>query len=168
MTVIYNRNPDFTVSPAPRSETLLTMSAEIMARAVNSLVQLGLNVPDRQVIVPAPITIDCEQVVVAFSGWTPQPVAETLMTCDSYRWCGLFSIAVSRATPAMPTNRGLPTVESLLASARMASDDAEALLLLAGSFAEVGPEIAVETPGPEGGYQSAILTVLLPAFGGLS
>ena len=143
------------------------MSAEIMARAVNSLVQLGLNVPDRQVIVPAPITIDCEQLVVAFSGWMPQPPLPTLTACDSFRWCGLFSVAISRATPAMPTNRGLPTAEAIIASAVVASDDAEALLLVAGSFMEVGPDLAIETPGPEGGYQSTVLNVMLPAAGGL-
>ena len=150
-----------------QTTTLMSMGQEILDRTVSCLVQQGLTVPTRQLVYVSPIATDCEQVVVLFSGWSPQPPWNGLAACSDFRWCGQFTIGITRCTPAMPGNRAAPTVGAMEAAAQIASADAEALLLLASSFEEVGSELAVMTPGPEGGFQTVALSVMLPAFGGL-
>ena len=55
----------------------------------------------------------------------------------------------------------------MTAAADIASEDAELLLALVGSFDEIGADLTVATPEPLGGYQAVLLNVTLPAFGGL-
>ena len=147
--------------------TLYGMGAEILRRAQGCFVQMGVVPPDRQIVYPAPLPVDCAQLAVLFHGWTPQPQLQGLVTCMDFRWCGVFNVVVSRVTPALPGSRSAPTADQMDASARVASADAEVLLLLASSLEEVGADLIIETPAAQGGYQTVGLTATIPAFGGL-
>lgn len=169
--VIYSRgeNPDYTSAAVqPRVATLMTMSQEIMARLRNVAAEDGCTLPSRQFTYMTSVPPDCEQVAVMFGGWVIDPPAEGMTICMNYRWCAQFGVAIVRCTPAMPTRAGVaPAVEKMDAAAQIASDDAELLIHLAGTFGEVGADLGLSTPEPEGGYQAVLLTVTLPAFGGL-
>lgn len=147
----------------------MTMGRELLARLNNLASGAGIELPPRQLVYMSAAPADCEQVTVLFAGWSAQPQLAGLVSCLNTRWCGQFGVMISRQTPAMPVRAGLtaPSVESMMAAAQMSSDDAELLLALVATFDEVGADLLVTTAEPEGGYQAVLLTVTLPAFGGL-
>lgn len=169
MSIVYGMQgtPDLTtMSPGP--STLIGVARELLARLQGCAAQLGVILPERQLVYMAPVPVDCPQVVVAVSGYQPLPLWEDLMVCTAFRWCGQFHIVISRKTCAIPTREGMgaPTVASMEQALQESSDDAEVLALLVSSLREIGPELTLSTPAPEGGYQSVVLQVLVPVDGG--
>lgn len=168
--VVYSRgqNPDYTVSPGPRLVTLATMAEEILLRLNQVAMQAGVTLPTRQFVYPGAVPVDCEQVVVLMAGWVGDPAQQGMTTCMNFRWCGQFGILITRCTPAIPTrSAAAPSDSQMAAAGELASSDAELLLALVATFGEIGPEAALLTPEPQGGFQSVVLNVTLPAFGGL-
>lgn len=153
----------------PDLRTLVLMGQDLMARVLSCFTDQGVAPPERQVVYMAPIPADCEQVAVLFSGWTPLPLWDGLAHCDLYRWVANFSIIITRCTPAIGAKSGkvAPVPDVMLAAAEIASADAEVLLCTVASIGEIGPEIEVLTPAPQGGMQTVELTVQVPAVGGL-
>lgn len=115
------------------------------------------------------IPADCEQVAILFGGWVSEPASEGMINCLTLRWCAQLGIFISRCTPAVPLRNTstAPPAARMLEAAQISSDDAELLLALVGTFGEVGAEIQLATPEPEGSFQAVLLNVTLPAFGGL-
>jgi hypothetical protein len=169
--VVYTRdqNPDYTQAPVqPRVATLMSMSQEILMRLRNLAAGAGVSLPTRQLIHMSAVPMDCEQVTVAFGGWVGDPAAQGMTVCLNFRWCAQIGVAICRRTPAVPSRTtSAPPVEKMNAAAQVASDDAELLIELAMSFGEVGADLTLSTPEPEGGFQAVLLTATLPAFGGL-
>lgn len=164
-TVTYRTSPDMTLSAGPTA-SLFGMAKEILAVAEQSLLQLGLPLPARRFVYPSPVAVDCEQLAVVFSGWSVQPPLTESTSCSAFRWFGMFGVGISRPTPALQGSRSAPTVDAMEAAALLSSNDAEALLLVAAGFVELA-DISLQTPAPEGGYQTTSLSVMVPAFGGL-
>jgi hypothetical protein len=76
-----------------------------------------------------------------------------------------LSIAILRESPAVPSKRGTaPTVTQLNASALIASQDAEVLLALVGTYDEIGVTLSLVSGEPTGGYQMVELNIQIPAF----
>lgn len=170
--IIYSRgaNPDYSMGAGqPRTATLMTMAQDILVRLRNSAIELGVELPSRQFIYPTNVPIDCEQVAVVFNGWTGEPSEPGLVACMRFRWCGQFGVAIGRCTPAMPPrgSSSAPSVDKMMAAAALASADAELLIHLVSTFGEIGSDLTLITPEPEGGFQATFLQVTLPAFGGL-
>lgn len=164
----------FRRGPAPKEilpdlRTLVLMGQDLMQRVLSCFTSQGVIAPTRQIVYMAPIPVDCEQVAVLFSGWTPMPPWDGLEHCDAYRWVGNFTVSISRCTPAIGAKSGkiAPTPDSMLQAAQIASADAEVLLCTVASLDEIGPEIELLTPAPQGGFQTVELTVQVPAVGGL-
>lgn len=169
---IYSRgdNPDLIAGPSqPRLVTLMSMCQEILARLQACADGRGMLLPDRQFVYMTSVPIDCEQVAVMFGGWVGDPPAGGMVTCLNFRWCAQIGVAIGRCTPAIP-NRGTtsaPPVGKMNAAAQIASDDAELLIELVSTFGEIGADMTLTTPEPDGGYQAVLLTCTLPAYGGL-
>lgn len=153
----------------PDLRTLVLMGQDIMALVNQCFTSQGVIAPARQIVYLAPIPADCEQVAVLFSGWTPMPPWDGLTHCDNYRWVANFTVSITRCTPAIGAKNGkvAPTPDQMLQAAQIASADAEILLCVVASVDEVGPEISVLTPAPQGGMQTVELTIQVPAVGGL-
>lgn len=165
MTIYSRGNPDLTLSGGGPS-TLFGMAQEILTRAESCLAQLGLAIPARRIVYPSPIPADCEQLAVLFSGWVPQPQWNGLANCSEFRWCGNFAVGLTRPTPAKQGARTAPSAAAMDEAAVIASADAEALILLAGSFDELA-ELTIITEAPDGGYQTTVLNMQLPAYGAM-
>jgi hypothetical protein len=169
--VVYSRGrtPDYTLYTAPRPEiTLYEMAENLLARVLQAFAQRGVILPARQIIYLSPLPVDCEQVGILISGWTPQPAWEGVTSCQMVKWCGQFTIVVSRASPAVPKgSRSAPTAESMHQAARMGSEDAEALLAVVNGLGEIGQDFLLELGAPQGGYQTVAVNLQVPAFGGL-
>lgn len=161
--------PDYTISQyVPRNDvTLFEMAENILARTVQAFAQRGVALPDRQIIYIAPLPVDCEQVAVLISGWVPDPAPIGLTTCQDFRWCGIFDIVVSRAAPAVPKGRSAPTAQQMNESARIASEDAECVLAVVRGLSEIGPDFTFTVGAPQGGFQTVVCSVEVPAAGGL-
>jgi hypothetical protein len=95
--------PDYTMDSPPPSPniTLYDMAEILLERTRQAFAQRGVALPSRQIIYLAPIPVDCEQLAVTMSGWTPMPPLEGLTACQSFRWCAQLDVVVSRATPAV-------------------------------------------------------------------
>jgi hypothetical protein len=170
--ILYSRNdnPDLTSGPAqPRLATLMSMCQEILGRLGTLAVGRGIILPVRQFIYMTAVPVDCEQVAVMFGGWVGDPPAGGMTSCFNFRWCAQIGVALARCTPAVPPrgSTSAPPVDKMNAAAQIASDDAELLIELVSTFGEVGADLTLSTPEPEGGYQAVLLTCTLPAFGGL-
>jgi hypothetical protein len=147
----------------------MTMAQEVLARLRNSAVELGVTLPTRQFIYPTGVPIDCEQVAVVFGGWVIDPPQEGMTMCMRFRWCAQIGIAIGRCTPAVPTrgSTSAPPMDRMMAAAQISSADAELLIHTVSTFGEIGADLSLTTPEPEGGFQAVQLQVTLPAFGGL-
>lgn len=173
MTLIYSRKgltPDYTSAAEPLSEiSLYGMAQTLLERTRQASFERGITLPERQIIYMSPIPADCDQVAVLMSGWVPTPTWEGTTQCQNFRWVGQFSITITRSTPAMPSNRGkaAPTSDAMNRAAKIASDDAEVLLTVVRGLSEIGQDFALETAPPEGGLQSTVMVLQLPAFGAL-
>lgn len=162
---IYSRGgPDLT-GGAIGSGTLAGMARELLARAETCLIQQGLQVPARRLIYTSPVTVDCEQLSVVFTGWTPMPTAQGLLHCADYRWVGTFAVGITRSAVTQST-RTAPSAAAMETVADIASADAEALLILVNGLDEIAEPVII-TGSPEGGLQTTTLTVMIPAFGGM-
>lgn len=166
---IYSRgaNPDQTLDViAGRPMSLYAMAEELLARINTVAVQLGVDLPTRQVIYPSPIPIDCAQVSVLMSGWTPHQGWDGYVGCQRFKWAGLFSVVITRDTPAVPTKTGrLPGAALMTSAAEIASQDADVMVALVQTLEELGPEMTLTTGAPEGGFQSVELNIAVTAFG---
>jgi hypothetical protein len=52
-------------------------------------------------------------------------------------------------------------------SAKIAADDAECVLAVIRGLGEIGPNFVFNIGAPQGGYQTVVATVEIPAAGGL-
>lgn len=172
MTIVYTRRgvtPDYSMDTAPDPSISLYEMAEILLnRTRQSFESQGVLLPTRQIIYPSPIPVDCEQLAVLMAGWVPQPPWEGVVSCQAVKWCGAFTIVLSRVTPAMPksANRA-PGAEQMNSAARIASEDSGCLLDVARGLGEIGPDFSLETGSPQGGFQTCAMNIQVPAFGGL-
>jgi hypothetical protein len=161
--------PDYTLSQyVPRNDTTLYEMAEnLLQRTVQAFAERGVELPSRQIVYIAPLPVDCEQVAVLISSWTPNPPPIALTTCQDFRWCGMFDIVVSRTSPAVPRGNKAPTADQMSLSAKIAADDAECVLAVIRGLGEIGPNFVFNIGAPQGGYQTVVATVEIPAAGGL-
>lgn len=131
----------------------------------------GVALPDRQIVYPAPIPADCEQVAVLFTGWNPTPPPEGPTVCKPWRWMAPMSVIITRCTPAMPVKRGAKTLApepgAMIEAARLASADSEVFLEVLNRLDEVGGDVGVVVNAPEGGFQTVELNVQMLPTGSL-
>ena len=148
--------------------TLFEMGKIILERMESIAATLGMDLPERRVIYPSPVPVDCAQVAVVMLGWQPTVIADGYIGCQQFKWAGNFAIAITRCTPAVSKRRNeLPAASDMIEAGRIASDDSDILVELVRSFSEIGPEMALQLAAPDGGFQTVQLTVSLPATGGL-
>lgn len=166
---VYRRGPVVPREVLPDLRTLVLMGQDLMQRVLSCFTEQGVTPPDRQIVYMAPIPVDCEQVAVLFSGWEAWPPWDGLTHCDLYRWVANFSISISRCTPAVSVGKRTtaPSAELMLSAAQIASADAEVLLCVVASVDEIGPQLELLTPAPQGGFQTVELSFQVPAVGGL-
>lgn len=169
MSITYSRgNPSLYAEPMPGAETLYDMAELLLLRIGSCFTEKGVALPERQIIYMTPAVADCEQVLVMFTGWTPDQQWDGTTTCNSFRWLAGFSLVITRCSPAIPSRKGTaPTVQQMNAAARMASIDAEGLLCVVNSVGELGTDLSIITTAPQGGFQSVECDLQIPAFGGL-
>lgn len=165
MSVIYSR------SGTPSEVTglsLFEMGKQILERIQTIAVTLGVDLPERQIIYPSPVPVDCAQVAVVLLGWQPTVQSDAYVNCQTFKWAGNFAVQITRCTPAVSRKRNeLPAAVDMIEAGRIASDDSDILVELVRSFAEIGPEMGLALAAPDGGFQTVQLTVSLPAYGGL-
>lgn len=158
-----------TFASANSSPTLYEMAGALLALVRSIYTTAGESLPERQVIYPAPIPADCEQIAVLFNGWTGFPSGGSEATrTEMFRWAGGFSVAITRKTPALaaPLSKNpTPPVESMKLAALMASKDAEMLLTVVRSLDEFS-DVSVVVQAPVGGLQTVELDITIPAAGG--
>jgi hypothetical protein len=164
------QNPDYSmISSPPVLATLMTMAQQILVQLAGVARSAGAELPTRQIVYMTPMPADCAQVGVLFSGWEMENNSGDMITCQTARWVGRFTILITRNSPAIPPQTSPPTpptAEQMTKAAQIASDDAELLISLLQTFTEMA-SATIDTPSTEGGLQSVVATVLLPAFGGL-
>jgi hypothetical protein len=168
--ILFTRGtPELTLSLLPRAEVTLYQMAEVLLdRTRQAFTQRGVSLPSRQLIYMPPLPVDCEQVAVLIGGWVPLPPWDSLVSCQTARWCGSLDVVVSRASPAVPKGaRSAPTAEQMNAAAQIASEDAEALLGMVRGLGEIGAEFLFATNPAQGAYQTTVVQMQIPAFGGL-
>jgi hypothetical protein len=152
------------------AETLEEMGTRLIQRIAEVAAGKGIDLPSRQGYYMAPIPADCEQVVALFTGWNPTPAQDQPTICQPWRWLANFSVIITRCTPAIPgKGKGIKTVSvgQLKAAAKLASDDAEVLLGVVNSLAEIGADTSIVTNAPSGGYQTVELNVPLLSGGSI-
>jgi hypothetical protein len=157
------------------AETLEEMGKRLIQRVAEAAVGKEINLPSRQAFYMAPIPADCEQVAALFTGWNPWPIQDGPTICKPWRWLANFSVIITRCTPAVPgkhrtgstTSIKSVSVDQLKAAAKLASDDAEVLLAVVNSLAEVGADTSIVTNAPSGGYQTVELNVPLISGGSI-
>jgi hypothetical protein len=161
--------PDYTISQyTPRNDvTLYEMAENLLQRTVQAFAERGVSLPSRQIVYIAPLPVDCEQVAILISDWVPDPPPIGLTSCQDFRWCGVFDIVVSRISPAIPKGNKAPTAEQMSASAKIAADDAECVLAVIRGLSEIGPQFSFNVGAPQGGFQTVVCNVEIPAVGGL-
>ena len=161
--------PDYTISQyVPKNDiTLYEMATIVLERTVQAFAERGVVLPDRQLVYIAPLPVDCEQLAVLISGWVPDPPPIGLTHCQDFRWCGNFDIVVSRTSPAIPKGNKAPTVEQMNRASQIAAEDAECILAVVRGLDEIGPEFSFVVGAPQGGYQTVVASVQIPAAGGL-
>lgn len=166
--------PDGTTQPSPNgyAETLEEMGQRLLVKVNEAALHKGVTLPNRQLVYPAPIPADCEQVAVLFTQFTPTPIqdAGSTVMCKTWRWIAPFSVIITRCTPAMPgKGRGIKMVDpkQMMAAAKIASDDAEILVNVITRLGEIGPDATVVTNAPSGGFQTVELNVPLISGGSL-
>lgn len=148
--------------------TLFEMGQIILDRMESIATGLGMDLPERRIIYPSPVPVDCAQVAVVLLGWQPTVVSDSYVGCQTFRWAGSFAVQITRCTPAVSRRRNeLPAAADMIEAGRIASDDSDILVELVRSFSEIGPEMALQLAAPDGGFQTVQLTVSLPATGGL-
>lgn len=155
------------VSPyGPKVVTLVSMAREILAALEQVALSAGVDLPDRRVVYMTPLPADCAQAGVLFSGWQLENTNDDMVVCQNERWLGRFSVLITRNSPAIPAdeqNPKPPSTAKMLQAAMIASQDAELLISLLSGLGEVSGSATIETPATEGGLQSVLLSVLLPA-----
>lgn len=168
------RSPDGIAEPTANgmAQTLEEMAQRMLTKVIEAALHKGVALPGRQLIYPAPIPADCEQVAVLFTQFSPTPIQDTGSTviCKTWRWIAPFSVIITRCTPALPgKGRGIKTVSTtaMEAAARIASDDAEVLVEVVNRLGEIGPDCTVVTNAPSGGFQTVELNVPLISGGSL-
>lgn len=164
------QTPDYALLAGPPvAATLMTMARQILTALEGVARSAAVDLPERRVIYMTPMPADCAQVGVLFSGWEMENNDGGMINCQTARWLGRFTVLITRNSPAIPSGTQPPTpptAAQMIAAADMAAGDAELMISLLQSFAEIAGA-AIQTPSVEGGLQSVVLTVLLPAFGGL-
>jgi hypothetical protein len=152
-------------------ETLDEMGHALLDIVRQAAVAKGVTLPARQMVYPAPIPADCEQVAVLFTGWNVTPIQDGGTTiCKPWRWIAPYSVIITRCTPAIMgkgPNRALKhvTTEQMDAAAKLASDDTEVLLETMNRLGEVGSDVSLVANAPSGGYQTVELNVPLISGG---
>jgi len=154
----------------PAADGAYAMASEILARMNTIALRRQVTLPERQVIYPASIPTDCEQVAIMFTGWQPTVTVENYGGgCIRFKWAANFAITIIRCSPAVMDKRNkLPGPAAMNASGLIASNDSDILVDLTNTFAEIGPEFSLVAAAPEGGFQGVQLTVSIPQAGGLS
>lgn len=149
--------------------TLNDMATGLLSLANQALAANGLTAPSRQVVYVGQIPADCEQLAVVFGGWSATPPQDGMVICQSYRWAADFTILLTRTcVPGITSSRSAPTPAAMSATAKRASDDAEALLDVVSMVGEHDGSVSVSTAAPQGGLQSVVLEISLPVTRGLA
>jgi hypothetical protein len=126
-------------------------------------------IPARQIIYMTPIPPDCEQVAVLFDGWQAYPPDAGMQVCSTFRWTARLMVMITRKSCAVPTQEGrLPAPELMTRAAEVSAIDAELMLGVVAALDELDATVTVETPSVDGGLQSVVLSLVVPAFGGIS
>jgi hypothetical protein len=161
--------PDYSLATyrTTNDVTLYEMATNILQRTVQAFAERGVELPSRQMVYIAPLPVDCEQLSVLISGWVPDPPPVELTACQAFRWCGNFDIVVSRVSPAIPRGSKAPTVDQMNEASRIAAEDAECVLAVVRGLGEIGPEFSFVVGAPQGGFQTVVCSVQIPAAGGL-
>ncbi len=154
----------------PAADGAYVMAEEILVRMNNIARMRDITLPSRQVIYPASIPTDCEQVAIMLTGWSPTVVGEDYGGgCLRFKWAANFAITIIRCSPAVMDKRNkMPSAQEMNRSGLIASNDSDILVDLVNTFSEFGPEFSLIAAAPEGGFQGVQLTVSLPQTGGLS
>lgn len=149
-------------------ETLDAMGHALLEIVQAAAVARGVTLPSRQLVYPAPIPADCEQVAVLFTEWSPTPAPDGPTICKPWRWIAPFSVVITRCTPALPAKTkplsSVP-VESMMAAAKLASDDTEVFLEAMNRLGEVGSDVSIVANAPQGGMQTVEWNVPLISGG---
>lgn len=142
--------------------TLFELGEDLLGRAIQALADHGAPIPVRRMVYIVPVPVDCEQLVVQFTGWELFPPLGGPTVCSEGRWFGSFTVGISRPSPAVPKKATVaPSVDMMENAAKIASRDAEVLLSLVNGLDEIWePDIRVGAPN--GGFQMVELDVKVP------
>jgi hypothetical protein len=147
--------------------TLYDIAGALMDITKQALTENGLPIPNRQVIYVGSIPADCEQLAVVFDSWNPAPAQEGMVVCQTYRWGAAFTILITRkCAPVLTSGKTIPSAADMGGAAKVASDDAEALLDVVANVGEHDGSVSVTLGPPSGGLQSSILEITVPVTRG--
>lgn len=151
----------------PLADGAYAMGEEILRRINKIAAGVGVTVPDRQVICSGGAAVECEQIAVMLTGWTPMG-NEVSAVCQRI-WGANITVVIIRKAPAMPDQGGRRAASPAAVNdgGALASNDADILVALADTLDVVGDGLLVTIQAPEGGYQATELAVVLSRVGGL-
>lgn len=147
---------------------LANLMQEVLDRVVASYASYSMPIPSRQYWTMGTPAVDCEQVVVSFIQMyvgAPGDEATEPRRCNDPRSATL-NVSVSRQVPVVGQNGRPPSAEAIESYAEISAYDAYILLDCAShldAWEETGFGLGViatvEVQTPEGGYQTAVLTL---------
>ena len=151
----------------PLSGGAYVIAEEILRRLAKVAADLGVILPERQVICAGGAAVECEQVAVMLGGWAP--LGQELSVPCQRLWAAQMSVVIIRKALAMPTASGrkAPGPAAINDGGALASNDADVLLELANTLDVVGEGLLITIGMPEGGYQSVELVAAVGRVGGL-
>jgi hypothetical protein len=152
------------------AKNLANLMQEVLDRVVAAYASYSMPLPSRQYWTMGMPAVDCEQVVVSFVQMyvgAPGDEATQPRRCSDPRSATL-NVSVSRQVPVVGQNGRPPSADNIESYAEIAAYDAWILLESAaqldaweqGSFG-LGVIATVEVQTPEGGYQTAMLTITM-------
>lgn len=148
--------------------TAFTMAQRLLDLINVSAANVGVVLPERQVLYFSPLPIDCAQVGILVEGWYPNPpLGDVLDQCYAFSWVVKFGVIIARDTCAIPQGKTpRPTVASMTQALQIASDDMEVLRDLVSRIEERGG-LEISARPPAGGMQVVELLLTLRADGTL-
>lgn len=152
------------------AKNLANLMQEVLDRVVAVYASYTMPLPSRQYWTMGIPAVDCEQVVVSFVQMyvgAPGDEATQPRRCSDPRSATL-NVSVSRQVPVVGQNGRPPAADAIENYAEISAYDAWILLESAaqldaweqGSFG-LGVIATVEVQTPEGGYQTAMLTITM-------
>jgi hypothetical protein len=152
------------------AKNLANLMHEVLDRVVAAYASYSMPLPSRQYWTMGVPAVDCEQVVVSFVQMyvgAPGDEATQPRRCSDPRSATL-NVSVSRQVPVVGQNGRPPSADNIESYAEIGAYDAWILLESAAqldaweeaSFG-LGVIATVEVQTPEGGYQTAMLTITM-------